>query len=443
MDIPKNQSEEMIEEYSGIPQDIKTFFSEDYGKTLLIKGTPGSGKTVFALTLLSTLKGNGAYLSTRVDAATLYLQHPWIKTEISADNIIDATQSERERTAKSTEVTIKPLRYTNVPDFLKAVYTRTERMENPIVIIDSWDAIISYTGYYEQREREKLEHNLCDFSRKTKTKIILLVEYTGQTALDYLADGVVLVENDLYEGRRLRRMVMQKLRGCQITNPIRLFSLHRGIFRALTEFNGVDVSTETPPIPEPLPDPSASCVSTGIKALDRVLNGYGSFNLFEGDYLPYDILARALSVNVLNRGMRLILTTPKQSEFIKRVCPYVKQEYLENVEFIEDIQNLKAHESGERAVVLLNLEEVGDSDKTVEALLSLITEQRTVVLCFGGRESVKGEDLSTVTTNHIKTKYIAGVPCFYGELPRTELYAMELAPVARTGFPDITLTPIV
>ena len=46
-----------------IPDEIRNFFKDEYGKTFLIKGTPGSGKTVFALTLLSTLKRNGAYLS--------------------------------------------------------------------------------------------------------------------------------------------------------------------------------------------------------------------------------------------------------------------------------------------------------------------------------------------------------------------------------------------
>jgi KaiC/GvpD/RAD55 family RecA-like ATPase len=433
----------MREEYIGIPQDIKTFFSEDYGKTLLIKETPGSGKTVFALTLLSTLKGNGAYLSTRVDAATLHRRHPRIKDEIAANNIIDATQSERERVAKSTEVMFKPLKYTNVPEFLKAVYTRTERMENPIVIIDSWDTIASYTGFYEQREREKLEHNLCDFSRKTKTKIILLVEYTGQTEFDYLVDGVILVEGDLYEGRRIRRMVLQKLRGCQITNLIRLFSLDHGIFKAFTEFKELNPSHEALPAPDPLPDPGPAGISTGIKALDRLIGGYGSFNFFEGDYRPYEFLVRALSINILNRGMRLFLTTPKQSEFVKQIYPYVKQEYCANVELVEAIQILKACASGERAVFLLNLEEVADLDRTVEELLCLSNEQGIITICFGGRESVNGKDLSTVTSVHIKTKDIAGIPCFYGELPRTELYAMDLEPGSRAGFPDLSLTPIV
>jgi len=433
----------MVEEYSGIPDEIRTFFEGDYGQTLLIKGMPGTGKTAFALTLLSTLKGNGAYLSTRVDPETLYQQHPWIKDEIAADDIIDATQSERERATRTQTFAIKPLKYTNVPDFLKAVYIRTEKMTKPIVIIDSWDAVASYTGYYERREREKLEHNLCDFSRKTKTKIILLVEYTGQAALDYLVDGVILVESDLYSERRLRRMIMQKLRGCQISNPVCLFSLDNGMFKAFTEFTGRALESENPPISDPLPDPGKLMISTGLKDLDRVINGYGSCNLFEGDYITYDILARALSINALNLGRHLILTSTKQNEFIHRTIPYVKAEYKENIAVVEDIQNLKARIKGEKDVVLLNLEEIEDVDTAVKEVLASIEDQSCVALCFGGEEGGKGKELSSVASTQIKTKFISGIPCFFGEMPRTEIYAMEMEPPAQRGFPALSLTPIV
>ena len=439
----------MIEDYAGIPPEIRMFFKEDYGQTLLIKGTPGTGKTAFALTLLSTLKGNGAYLSTRVDPETLYLQHPWIKEEIVADNIVDATQSERERTARAREVTIKPLKYTNVPDFLKAVYTKTETMTNPILIIDSWDAVASYTGYYEQREREKLEYNLCDFARKTKTKIILIVEYPGQTALDYLVDGVILVESDMYEERRLRRMIMQKLRGCQITNPVRLFSLHNGMFKAFTEFKGLERETEESLVSSPSPDlgdirtTPDTRISTGIKDLDSIINGYGSFNLFEGDYTTYDFLARALSINSLNQGRSLIFTSTAQNEFMNKILPYVKDRGGGDIEVVEGTQNLKSKIKGEKDIVLLNLDEVDEVDKAVSEVLSAIREQRCVVMCFGGQEGNKVKDLSPITSVHIKTKFISGIPCIYGMMPRTEIYAMEMEPMAQEGFPVMTLTPIV
>lgn len=433
----------MIEEYSGIPDEIRAFFEGDYGQTLLIKGMPGTGKTAFALTLLSTLKGNGAYLSTRVDPETLYQQHPWIKDEIDADNILDATQSERERVVKAQGMSIKPLKYTNVPDFLKAVYLRTEKMTNPIIIIDSWDAVASYTGYYEQREREKLEHNLCDFSRKTKTKIMLLVEYTEQTALDYLVDGVILIESDMYRERRLRRMVMQKLRGCQITNPVRLFSLNNGMFKAFKEFKGLELEIENPLVSAPLPDITDTKISTGIQNMDRTINGYGSCNLFEGDYITYDILARALCINALNLGRHLIFTSAKQNEFLNRILPYVKPEYKTNIAVIEDIQNLEMGIKGAKDIILLNLEEIEDVDTAVDEVLSHIKEQRCVALCFGGKEGGKGKELDSVASTHIKTKYISGIPCFYGEMPRTEIYAMEIEPSGQRGYPDISLTPIV
>ena len=152
----------MIEDHSWIPAEIKCFFNEDYGKTLLIKGAPGSGKTVFALTLLSTLKGNGAYLSTRVDSDTLYMQHPWIKEKIAPDNIIDATKSESGQTSVAKEVSLKALKYSNVPEFMKAVYTRTEKMEHPIIIIDSWEAVAFYNGHLEQKVKYLLLNNQFD-----------------------------------------------------------------------------------------------------------------------------------------------------------------------------------------------------------------------------------------------------------------------------------------
>jgi len=430
---------------SPIPIEIQNFFADEYGKTLLIKGTPGSGKTVFALTLLSTLKGNGAYLSTRVDPDTMYMQHPWIKGLISPDNIVDAAQSEREHTTKTKEITIKPLKYTGVPDFLKAVYVRTEKMEKPIVIVDSWDAVASYTGYYEPKEKEKLEHNLCDFSRKTRTKIILLGESTGQTSLDYLVDGVIVIESDLYEERRLRRMVMQKLRGCEIRNPVRLFSLTEGIFKSFTEFKGVEMGIENPLISDSIPDLSDKRISTGIKDLDRIIKGYGNFNLFEGDHITYDILARALSINSLNLGRYLVFTSTKQNELISRISFYVKPEYRDNVEMIKDIKNLEERikSDKEKFIIFLNLEEREDVDEVLKEAIPSVRERGCVVMCFGGREGGNGKEMESIASTHIKTKFISGIPCIYGEMPRTEIYAMEFEPSTAEVFPVIALTPIV
>ena len=435
-----------MENKSPIPTEIRDFFGDEYGKTLLIKGEPGTGKTVFALTLLSMLKGNGAYLSTRVDPQTLYMLYPWVKGTIAPDNIIDATQSEHERKKAKGAVTIKPLRYTDIPDFLKAIYTKTEKMKNPIVIIDSWDAVAFYTGHYEHNKREKLEHNFCDFCRKTGTKIILIVEYTEQRALDYMVDAVITTKSDMYKGRRLRSLSIQKLRGCSVKNPIYLFSLYNSIFTFFSapETDGIENTV----IPDTISDITNGNISTGINDFDMLIAGYAhrSVNIFEGDYLQYDILARALAINALNLGRQVFLTSAKQYDFINKILPFVKAEYRGNIESEEKLKNLKERLKGVKGkfVLFLDLEKTEHIDEVVRGVMSSIREQGQeqgcAVMCYTGKEEVKGEELESIASTYFKTKFFSGIPCIYGEFPRTRIHAMELN--TSEGFPVINLTPI-
>jgi KaiC/GvpD/RAD55 family RecA-like ATPase len=422
-----------MEEKSPIPDDIRTFFLDEKGKTLLIKGTPGSGKTIFALSLLNALKGNSVYVSTRVDPDTLYGHHPWLKDKLSADNILDATQPEREQVAASKEISIKPLKYTNVPDFLKGVYTRTERMENPIVIIDSWDAVASYMGFYKQSDLLELEHKVCDFSRRTGSKVILIAEYAGQSPLDYLVDGVIILESSMYEERRVRRLIMQKLRGCTIKNPVALFSLNNGSFQSFATFTGLNMAMENPIIYDPISDLSSTGLSTGIKDLDEAIKGYGKFNLFEGDYGTYEILARAMAINSLNLGKRLILTSTTHNEFITSISSYVKDEYRKNIEIVEAVIG-EIKRASNKFIVFINLEETADADDAVKGVMSSVSGPGCGVMCFGGRER---EEMVSFASTHIKTEFISGIPCVYGIMPRTGIYALDISK------PVISLTPIV
>lgn len=436
----------------GMLPRIVNFFEGKYGKTLVIKGTPGSGKTVFALTMLGTLKRSGVYLSTRVDPDTLYMLFPWIKEKIAVENIVDATQSERP--SKSTTLTgIKPLKYTDVPEFLKSVYTRTEKMEYPIVIIDSWDAVVSHAGYYEPKEREKLEHNLCDFSRRTNTNMIFVVEYTEQRPLDYLSDGVIVTESELFEGRRLRKMQIQKLRGCSIKDPVVLFSLYNGIFKSFAPIKSIEeIADPAIPVPvqEPIYDIRDTTISTGINDLDLAIGGYGNFNIIEGDYIPYELLARAVSINSLNLGRYLFLISTKQKRLIDNVYPLVKDGYRKNATVISDVEELSErilnpdNSNKEKHIILLDLEEVEEEKAGVvgEVLASSMSKQGYVI-CYAGRKGGEEMELESFASTHLKTKFIYGIPCIYGESPRTEIYAMELKMKTSKSYYDVKLTPIV
>lgn len=379
---------------SRVPGVVEDFFGDEQGKTLLIKGPPGSGKTIFALSLLNKVKSPGVYLSTRVDPETLYQQSPWIKEEIPEDNVVDATQSER-----PVSRGIKPLKYTDVPDFLKAVYMRTESLENPFVIIDSWDAVVSHTGYYEPRDREKLENNLCDFARKTSTKIVFIVEYLEQKPLDYFADGVVTMESETYEERRIRRMSLQKIRGQPISQPTHLFTLAGGVFKSLLPTR---VETDVT-VTESMPD-TGEYISTGIRDLDLIIGGYGHLNIFEGDYALYDLLMRAMAINQLNQGRKVVLSSERLDLD------------LDGVERVDEVSDIGA----ERPIVILDFEDVKKMRKGY---------------FFTYTEETNKKEVVSLASTYIKLRMISGVPCVYGEIPRTEIYAIEL--------PELKLTPIV
>lgn len=428
-----------------IPGEIRKFFSDREGKTLLIKGPPGSGKTSFSFTLLLELKGNGVYLSTRVDPHTLHSQIPWLRELLPEESIIDATQSERQRPTSSKEMPmIRALKYADVPDFLKNVYQRTEKLESPLVIIDSWDAVVAQTGFHEPREREKLEHNLCDFARKTNTKIVFIVEFVEQRPLDYLVDAVIITESQMYEEQRIRRMELRKLRGYPIKQALYLFSLHNGMFKCFPALRGLEI--QSPKTPSPLPDIDEGRLSTGIRDLDLLLGGYGGLTLFQGDYAPYELLLLPFIINSLNLGKTLIFNTPKES-LIRRVSPFVPREVLSRLQVLPVSDLGEWRKSGEelasaRSIWFFDLDGVkGGGVSRAREMISTLLERGAFVLTFVPEGRERGDGLESRAAACLVLKMLYGVPSLYGNPPNTGIHAVEVK--TSSGFPEIWLTPVV
>ena len=74
----------MSEEAAGsIPKEIVKFFRDNVGEILLIKGPPGSGKTLLGLELMRVLckRQRGIAIFTRMDSDQLNAEIPWLKDE--------------------------------------------------------------------------------------------------------------------------------------------------------------------------------------------------------------------------------------------------------------------------------------------------------------------------------------------------------------------------
>jgi KaiC/GvpD/RAD55 family RecA-like ATPase len=69
----------MTNQNSRIPPEMSEALSIGAGYSLLIKGEPGTGKTMLAFEVLDEFgSDNAVYLSTRVSLPALYEQFPWL-----------------------------------------------------------------------------------------------------------------------------------------------------------------------------------------------------------------------------------------------------------------------------------------------------------------------------------------------------------------------------
>ena len=77
---------------SRFPPEIEGFLRNPWGKSLIIRGSAGSGKTTLALEMMENVftPQKSVYLSTRVGDQSIYNQFPWVKESDSKNRIIDA-----------------------------------------------------------------------------------------------------------------------------------------------------------------------------------------------------------------------------------------------------------------------------------------------------------------------------------------------------------------
>ncbi|MGD0951578.1 MAG: gas vesicle protein GvpD P-loop domain-containing protein [Methanotrichaceae archaeon] len=301
-----------------IPKEIKNFFGIEEGQALLIKGLPGTGKTTLALEIINTLceKKNGVYISTRIDPQRLYATNPWISDIIPPKNVINATQN---RLLESLKGATRELsEYDAVLDFFRVFFDEAEEMDNPMIVIDSWDAVLNYTSHFIEDTQHSFEQNMCEFARDTGIHLILVSEFADTMPLDYIVDGVVTMEQFKLMGssgtdspnsmrtRHARQIRLNKLRGVEIRQKTYTTTLHGGrfsYFEPYREHQDARIASDVVRVP----DPGESRISTGIPDLDILTGGlkYGSCNVIEIDHgvgkRYYQILT-ALASNALKNG---------------------------------------------------------------------------------------------------------------------------------------------
>jgi KaiC/GvpD/RAD55 family RecA-like ATPase len=326
---------------SRIPPELRAALTPGAGYSLLIKGAPGTGKTMLAFEILTEFGGeNAVYLSTRVSLPALHNQLPWLEERADAISVIDATKLYPSQKG-----------FTGLRSFSDVLYEKLGEAEKPAtLVIDSWEAI---TSEEKAEQIEELEAAITSMVRQYATQykmnLILISERTGTTRLDYLVDGIIEMSRISVDNRRGREMLLEKLRGVRINQHQYGFTLDDGRFRFFPPFERRKV--EKPRSVEIIPN-TPTHLSTGCSELDIILDGglsKGSTAMIEyGDdlsLLGYQSIIAHMMINSIQQGTHCVVIPSSgwdERRLRRGIVPFVKEEdYLKYLTVFE-IRRAKA-----------------------------------------------------------------------------------------------------
>ena len=460
-----------------VPEELVRALSKG-NFSLLIKGLAGTGKTTLALELVRKMgdTGTGYYVSTRVSSKKLFKQFPWFKENIPEENILDARKPQIP-TAMPKYVLFE---YTDEPDFLRALYAKIEssKKQPTTIVIDSLDAL--KTNLDIPMEDLRIEKALLEIGEASNSNIIFIVERSEYLSMDYLVDGVVTLTREIINGRLVRKMVLEKIRGEEIKKPTFIFTLKDGRFRHFREIPALFPREVT----EPPLITSGNRISTGIEELNNLVAGgfeRGSFNLLKVGKevgLYYSWILRPFVASLVQHKIPVMILPceGEPTEEIQRwIAPFVGEEnfstYVRIAEFREveksepyiirisgknidedyqlilnEARRLMEMTGSRQVAVIVGVDTLeyhyGVHDAHKMLVLTSVYSKTGNLLVMAvakyGQELIKV--LNHMATTHFKLENIEGTVVMYGFIPRTEMYAVTVT--TEKGYIETHLVPI-
>jgi KaiC/GvpD/RAD55 family RecA-like ATPase len=272
-------------------------FLEVPGNVLLIQGAPGTGKTTLAFEILNAIGDTRkVYASSRVSPVKLRIQFPWI------DEVIDSMSGRSSKASWNDE--FHDLRGSDTDSVFSKIVRLKQAKQKSVLVVDSWEGALRNAT---PEGRKMLESAVMSELDQTKVSVILVSEAERADNLGYLVDGVVTLKQNELEGRRVRSLGIDKLRGFKVENQYSPFSLDKGRFTFLDEEyeNGPPTLVRNP---EKVPH-TETHFSTGSRELDQLIGGgvrKGSFFMIDTDsnVAPQSLrlLVNLIRSNFINQG---------------------------------------------------------------------------------------------------------------------------------------------
>ncbi len=215
------------------PPEIEEFLKRQ-GIVLLIRGLPGTGKTLFSLTILDSMK-NCVYIAPKKVYDDIRRNYSWLKEDSLDRLLIIDGKYKYEHSDRFGNL------FFLLPESLKYALNLVEKGEIDTIILDSWHTIVEELKYkvLEERERREIYDPERFFLNLIKladqgVNLIIAKEGTQEDSLSYVADGVITLKRWIENGRIFRGMEINKLRGVEIRKSEYMFTLGDGKAKILT-----------------------------------------------------------------------------------------------------------------------------------------------------------------------------------------------------------------
>ncbi len=307
-----------------LPPELTHFLNRPAPQALLVRGAPGTGKTMLALSLLRAFPGRRIYISSRVRRADLELDFPSLcqSNPTGPLSIVEATGGgpdlhdaaralERSRKLIAADDPSHSLRALLLPPEVLEAWSQSSRVTPTLIVLDSWDALVERhiggVGRADERlpSREEVERIALAQMAEGPVFLVFVVEHRQAGQLEYLVNGVVTMERETRNDRTDRWLRIDKLRGTRITEPSYPFSLEGGRFRCMSPL-GKDLRPYFGRI-DPEPGPSPGQIWPG--SVDYA-SFFGRLPLRKLTLIEHDPEVPLVAVN--------LLLTPIQSQTLQR-----------------------------------------------------------------------------------------------------------------------------
>ena len=454
--MPKGPANIRVDDMdSDLPAELVHFF-EKGGKSLLIKGSAGAGKTTLALTLLRAfnITENFLYVSTRESPVQFLRDNAWIAERFGGHGAILQKKQPDPNSDSTILDGFVDARLDEPTQLFERITGKLMDASAPFIIIDSWDAMQDFADNKELKTNARV---LQTWAGRAEATLVFTMGDPNNAALDELVEGVLVLKQRNVESRRLRELTISKLYGVKIENPSYFFTLNDAEFRSFRHYRPEDLVIGPVP-PNAKASRGTNTVSAGsfpmgYPKLDLALGGgipAGSVQSVEVDSevnmkIPFLLIARLITSFAQHGDLvRLYplrgLDRDFVAEFLGVSVPKSCTKRVRMPESPEEGMEEKIA-AGTKVLSILNFH--GEKEESLRYFSDLARSSRGVTIYVG--KKWKSEDafgnVSAIAASRMKITYTNGTLFLQSKIPFSQFYGLTVN--RRMGIPEIELEPMV